>query len=155
MDGRKKNFAYVNNLMSKESISLIYDANNVKYDKCQLYGDFVMSLIKLIYSTYLGDDVTDEEDRKKHFEWCWKKNVSNFEKEGIYIDSYKLSEYFFEFMFLVFYLDDDKDNEKIKEMDYKLWTEVFDCNKLKTNSEVDAFIEIYNLFEKSVKKNTV
>ena len=139
--------------MSKESISLIYDANNVKYDKCQLYGDFVMSLIKLIYSTYLGDDVTDEEDRKKHFEWCWKKNVSNFEKEGIYIDSYKLSEYFFEFMFLVFYLDDDKDNEKIKEMDYKLWTEVFDCNKLKTNSEVDAFIEIYNLFEKSVKKN--
>jgi hypothetical protein len=153
MDGRKKNFAYVNNLMSKESISLIYDANNVKYDKCQLYGDFVMSLIKLIYSTYLGDDVTDEEDRKKHFEWCWKKNVSNFEKEGIYIDSYKLSEYFFEFMFLVFYLDDDKDNEKIKEMDYKLWTEVFDCNKLKTNSEVDAFIEIYNLFEKSVKKN--
>jgi hypothetical protein len=155
MDGRKKNFAYVNNLMSKESISLIYDANNVKYDKCQLYGDFVMSLIKLIYSTYLGDDVTDEEDRKKHFEWCWKKNVSNFEKEGIYIDSYKLSEYFFEFMFLVFYLDDDKDNEKIKEMDYKLWTEVFDCNKLKTNSEVDAFIEIYNLFEKSVKKNPI
>lgn len=141
--------------MSKESISLIYDANNVKYDKCQLYGDFVMSLIKLIYSTYLGDDVTDEEDRKKHFEWCWKKNVSNFEKEGIYIDSYKLSEYFFEFMFLVFYLDDDKDNEKIKEMDYKLWTEVFDCNKLKTNSEVDAFIEIYNLFEKSVKKNPI
>ena len=155
MDGRKKNFAYVNNLMSKESISLIYDANNVKYDKCQLYGDFVMSLIKLIYNTYLGDDVTDEEDRKKHFEWCWKKNVSNFEKEGIYIDSYKLSEYFFEFMFLVFYLDDDKDNEKIKEMDYKLWTEVFDCNKLKTNSEVDAFIEIYNLFEKSVKKNPI
>jgi hypothetical protein len=47
---KDRNFlAYINNPMSKESILVIYDANNVIFEKCELYSDFVQSLLRLIF----------------------------------------------------------------------------------------------------------
>jgi len=152
MDEKEKNFfAYMNRLLSRESIMLMYESNNIKYDKCELYCDYVLSLLHLIYDTYLGDDITDEENRKKHFEWCWKKNVENFSKEGINIDGKKIYDYFFEYFFIVFYMNEEKDDEKNKIMDFKLWKDVFDYVKPKTHSDVDAFVEVYTIFEESRK----
>lgn len=144
--------AYLNNPMSKESISVLFASNNIKFEKCELYNDFVQSLLMLVFDTYLGDDVTDYEAQYNHFKWCWDKTVSNFSEEGINVDSQKLFNYFLEFTLEVFYSYKEK-----KPFDYtdkgilKIWSDIFDFTRTKTNSDVDTLIEIYTIFEKSLK----
>lgn len=140
--------AYINNPMSKESISILYDANNIKYDRCELYSDFVQSLLILLFDTYMGDEITDLDNQFKHFEWCWAKNVSNFKKEGIRIDNDRLYDYFLEFMFEVYYSGEKDDGVKTDNI-LKLWVSIFNYSNTKTNSDIDTLIEIYQLFENS------
>lgn len=148
----RKFLAYIQTPMSKESISVIYDANNIKFERCELYSDFVQSLLRLTYNTYLGDDVTDIEGQSTHFKWCWDKNIENFAKEGIIFDNPKLYDYFLEYIFEVFYSMTDKEElGYIDKTSLKLWYDVFDYTKSKTNSDLDNLIEIYKIFEKSVK----
>ena len=152
MDSREKQrkfLAYINNPMSRESIMMVYDANNVKYEKCQLYGDYVQSLLRLAFATYMGDDVTSIEQQIEHFNWCWNKNRANFETEGVAFYGLKLYEYFSAYMLEVFY-PAEKAVINQEKTSIKLWLDVFDYNKLKTNSEVDTFIEVYNIFDKSL-----
>lgn len=153
MNNRNKRFLdYIKNPMSKESISVIYDANNIRYEKCELYGDFVQSLLMLAFDTYMGDKVTNLEQQKEHFNWCWDKNILNFKKEGIIFNSKNLQEYFLEYMFEVFYSSEKKEDEFDDNDSLRLWNQIFDYTRLKTQSEMDTFIEIYKLFDKSLKK---
>ena len=67
---------YITTPLTIEEMNLLYKANNVKYDKCELYYDFILSLNKLVVDTFLGDDVINsEESIKSHFGWCIKKNI--------------------------------------------------------------------------------
>lgn len=142
-----KFLSYLNTPLSRESINIFYDANNVRFEKCELYGDFVLSLLTLVFDTYMGDDITSPEHQIKHFKWCWDKNVENFKLEGIHINDENLYEYFLEYMLEVFYF-----SEKTKESnDLKLWVDLFDYSRNRTQSDLDTFIEIYKLFEKSLK----
>src|SRR6478609_3366581 len=102
--------AYINNPMSRESVEILYEANNIKFEKCDLYGDFVQSLLMLVFNTYMGDEYTNLDNQFKHFEWCWDKNIKNFEEEGIFFNNMKLYNYFLEFVFEVFYSNPDKEN---------------------------------------------
>lgn len=144
--------AYIHNPISKESISIIYASNNIKYEKCELYGDFVQSLLMLAFDTYMGDDVMSVEDQINHFKWCWDKVIENFKEEGIYFKNIKLYDYFLEFMLEVFYTYDGKqlydytDNGILK-----IWNDIFTYDKSKTQADIDTLIEIYNIFEKSLK----
>lgn len=143
--------AYIHNPISKESVAIIYASNNIKYEKCELYGDFVQSLLMLAFDTYLGDDIMTTKDQIKHFKWCWDKVVSNFREEGIYFKNIKLYNYFLEFMLEVFYMYDSK-----KQFDYtdngilKIWNDIFSYEKQKTQADIDTLVEIYNIFEKSL-----
>lgn len=146
--------AYINNLMDKDDIIMLYNENNIKYEKCELYSDFTQSLIMLVFDTYLGDDVTDVIGQAGHFNWCWNKNISNFGKEGLFFDCDLLFEYFLEFMMEVFYSSNEKDRMNFTDKDkgiLKLWLDIFDYTKLKTNSDMDALIEVYKIFEMSLK----
>lgn len=143
-----KFLSYLNTPLSKESISMIYDANNVKFEKCELYGDFVLSLLTLIFDTYMGDDFMSAGDQVKHFKWCWDKNVENFKLEGVHIKNTNLYEYFLEYMLEVYYFSETKNENDSLE----LWSNLFDYAKIRTQSDMDTFIEVYKLFEKSVKK---
>lgn len=133
--------------MSKESILVLYAAHNIKYEKCELYSDFVQSLINLIFTTYLGDEITTQVEQKNHFKWCWNKNVENFKLEGINVDSQKLYKYFSDFMFQVFYTVPKTETEKANENILKLWKYILDYNNNKSKSDVDTLIEVYKLFE--------
>lgn len=144
-----KFLSYLNTPLSKESIAMIYDANNVKFEKCELYGDFVLSFLVLVFDTYMGDDIMSSGDQVKHFKWCWDKNVENFKLEGVNIESDKLYEYFLEYMLEVFYFS-DKTNQNDN---LKLWNDLFDYSKSRSQSDMDTFIEVYKLFEKSLKNS--
>jgi hypothetical protein len=141
--------AYMNNPMSKESIDIIYSANKICYEKCELYSDFIQSLLMIVYSTYMGDELTDKTNQTKHFNWCWEKNISNFKNEGINFKNDKLYGYFKEYMFEVFYSIKDKNPSSFTDkISLKMWYNIFDYEKIKTNSDVDTLIEIYKIFDK-------
>lgn len=144
--------AYINRPMNRESVTMLFNSNNIKFDKCGLYSDFVQSLLMIAFDTYMGDDVTSPDEQITHFKWCWGKNATNFKQEGILFENPKLYDYFLEFMLEVFYSYKNK-----KRFDYtdkgilKIWRDIFDYNKTKTNADVDTLIEIYAIFEKSLK----
>jgi hypothetical protein len=155
MTGKNKTlelFNYINTPMSKESIMVLYNANNVTHEKCELYGDFIQSLILLIFDTYMGDDITTIDEQKNHFKWCWEKNIQNFKKEGIGIASTKLYNYFLEFIGDVYYASSKKDeNPNIKLNIVKLWSYIFDYNNIKSKSDMDTLIEVYKLFNAAIQ----
>jgi hypothetical protein len=154
MDNRKAlNFLkYINNPMSRESIIVLYNANNINLEKCELYNEFIQSLIFLVYDTYMGDDITNEKEQKNHFNWCWGKNVENFEKEGFIFNSLKLKNYFLEFMLEVYYpITKKEENKMALDNIIKLWVYIFDYNNSKSKSDMDTLIEVYKMFENSLK----
>lgn len=153
MDKFNKNsfLGYINNPMSKEDMMLFYKENNIKYEKCELYSDFALSLIMTIFDTYMGDDVTSLEDQFKHFEWAWNKTIQNFVEEGLDFETNILYEYFLEFMLEVYYPITNKNELGIDKKICKLWIDIFDYNKIKTNSDMDALIEIYVIFNSALK----
>ena len=157
MNNKEQEFlSYIREPLSQKSMSVLYNANHIRYDRCMLYGDFVTSLLWLMFDTYMGDDVTNSEKQIEHFKWYWKKNIINFENENIIFDGYnnngkKLYNYFLEFALDIFY-----NHPKDKEWDVAtkvttLWVNIFDYTASKSRSDVDSFIELYTLFEKSIK----
>lgn len=123
------------------------------FEKCDLYLDFVLSLSDLIFDTYMGDKITKGDDRIQHFKWCWDRTVKNFEVEGIYFgDNQELYDYFSNFMVEVFYSADNKLTDiNMTHNISKLWKYIFNYRVVKTRSDVDTFIEVYKMFEKSLK----
>ena len=143
---------YINTPMSRESIMVLYNANNITHEKCELYSDFIQSVILIVFDTYMGDDITDMAQRKNHFKWCWDKNIENFKKEGIGVASLKLYNYFLEFMNEVYYSTTNKsENTKINANILKLWSYIFDYDNNKSKSDMDTLIEVYKLLEVSIK----
>lgn len=151
MENNYKNFSsYINNKLSKESIMIIYDVNNIIFEKCELFSDFIQSLFYLVFDTYMGDDFTNYDDQIKHYNWCWNKNKENFEEEGFIFDSPKLFNYLLSYLTEVFYLA-EKDDNFIYIDNILFWIDVFDYTKLKTEFELDTFIEAYKLMDSSLK----
>jgi hypothetical protein len=145
--------AYIHNPISLNDMIKIYDENNIKYDNCVLYGDFVQSFLGLIFDTYLGDEYTNLENQLKHFDWCWNKTINNFKKEGLNFREIKLYQYFLEFVLEVFYYDTNKENQKdLNESLLSIWYNIFDYNKEKTNADIDTLLGLYKIFEKILKK---
>jgi hypothetical protein len=141
---------YITNPLTKEEMQLLYKANNVNYDKCRLYSDFILTLNKLVTETFLGSDVIHaSEDIKSHFMWCIEKVIKNFKEENIIFDKTEdLKEYFFNFYMELFYKFNDK--EDILEKLNKLAIYSFDHLRIKTRSDMDVLLELYRLFEKSL-----
>jgi len=143
---------YVGSPLSKNNVSLLYSENNVKYDRCQLYLDFVLTLIKLVQDTYLGDDITKGKDLANHFNWCWDRTIELFAEEEIFFDNNKeLQNYFLNFMLETFYASEDKSPEsEVNKGINKHWNHIFGYSTIKTQSDVDTFIDLYQLFEKTL-----
>ena len=145
--------SYITTPLSDDSIAILYSTNNVKFDRVNLYLDFILSLLHITFDTYLGDDITNKNDQIKHFDWCWNKNIDNFKNESIVFGDYSdLKNYFKEFMLEVFYdLDSKENNPYVHNNIINLWAHIFNYNGIKSRADVDSFIEIYNIFDKSLK----
>ena len=141
---------YITTPLTKEEMVLLYKANDIKYEKCELYKDFILTLNKLVVETFLGDDVINsEEDIKNHFAWCIDKVVKNFKKENIIFDNpHNLREYFFNFYLELFYNVNNK--KDMREKLDKLPNLSFIYSRIKTRSDMDVLLELYRLFEKSL-----
>jgi len=149
----KEFLSYITNPLSKTSIELLYSSNYIMFEKCDLFCDFVVSLSDLIFDTYMGDSITNDEQRLNHFKWCWNRTIKNFELEGIHIgNNQELFDYFSNFMVEVYYSVDEKNSDtNINHNIIKLWKYIFNYKIVKTRSDVDTFIDVYQMFEKSMK----
>lgn len=156
MSGDKNKIKFMNYItspLSDDSIGILYSTNNVKFDRVNLYLDFVLSLLHIVFDTYMGDEITNKEQRMNHFNWCWNKNINNFEKELIFFEiEGELKKYYKEFMFEIFYnLDGKEDNSHVQNNIIGLWTHILSYKGTKSGADMDSFIEIYNIFDKSLK----
>lgn len=138
--------------ISRESIDMLLTAHNVKIEKCELYRDFLKSFFKIVFDTYLGDDIMDDDGKKAHLDWCWKKNQDNFKKEGIELGNEGVKDIVKTFMYNIFYPAQEKDEESPAYIQtYMFWDILFDVQNIKTNVDMDNFLNAYNLLDKSLK----
>ena len=144
--------SYIRTPLSQNSLNVLYSANNVKFERCQLFSDFTQSLISKMVDTYMGDDITKPAQRIEHFKWCWNVNMEDFRNENINLKhSTELFDYFQQFMVDSFYTSTDKsDMEVLKHKITKLWKYILSYTTNKTRSDVDTFLDIYKIFEKTL-----
>jgi hypothetical protein len=135
--------------LTEEEINLVYKANNVNYERCILYSDFLESFFNLIRETYLGDEFINGEQEIKHFTWCLDKVVENFKKENIFFKPKKeFKDIGFSYVKEIFY--DNKDKELSGDKMIKFWNHVFKYDGLKSKSDLDAFVEMYKILDYSL-----
>jgi hypothetical protein len=148
-------FNYISKNLDQDEVDIWFNANNIIPEKLELYYDFTISLYNLVTDTYLGENTDNEtkvtlsdEDNTKHFDWCWKKTVDNFYKEGLEFnqdgDHY---EYFKSFFDEIYY---KQENKNIKDSIGKFFSDVFDREKPFTRSDMDMIYTIYRSLDKNL-----
>ena len=74
---------YISIPLTEEEMILLYKANNINYNKCSLFYDYIVSLNNKVCDTFLGDDVINSEKdilshkRKKKVTNCMNKSTKN------------------------------------------------------------------------------
>lgn len=146
--------------MDRDDIAAWYLANNITPELTELFRDFCISFLQLLEETYLGDDDHDKketkvgmskEQKKQHFDWCWKKTVDNFKKEEIFFNFSTDDSTFFEnFFYDVFY---GQYMTEYKKSVSSFFEQIFDYKYQKTKSDIEIFTDLYKLLERSLKMN--
>lgn len=144
--------------VSKEDVEIWFNMNNMISEKMILFSDFTFSLYYLIRDTYLGNDWDEiqetslklsDEEKHKHFEWCWEKTIENFGKENIRFNSKgDHRDYYQQFFMDLFYHAEKKEIATNIE---KFFLELFSENKAFTKSDLDMVTDIYKRLNKNLK----
>lgn len=151
-------FSYISKPVEDDEFQFWVDSNNICFLKLELYRDFVMSLVNLVSSTYLGDETDFEtvirlsdKQNTEHFNWCWKTTLENFRKENIHFEPD--GEHY---EFIKSFLDETFYNQKIREIKesvVKFFDEVFNTETMFTKSDLDLVATIYKSLEKNMRIN--
>lgn len=147
-NGKGKNLTFEN---YKEEIDIWYKSHNIIREKSELCYDFLSSLLNIIDKTYLGIDVTKSvNDMVNHFNWCFDKVISNFEKENIYFNSKDTHyDYLWLFFYKAYYTCNTENKTEILRDYFKV---LFNYNRIKTPLELESFTDLYKMFEQNLKK---
>ena len=154
MEGKKYTphefLKYIRDPMSQEDIDLWVKAHGLTLELSTVFFDFINSLYVLVNKTYLGEDVIKNlEDQQNHFNWCWEKVISNFEKESIYFNRKgNHYDYFWTFFYDTFYKEPSPIIIKKVEDFFK---DLFTPASRKTKSELDIYTEMYKMLEINLK----
>lgn len=141
--------------MNPDDVDVWFRVNNIIPEKMELYYDFSFSLYYLVLDTYLGEEKSNEtkvtlsdDDKTKHFDWCWNKTIGNFKKEEITFnlkgDHY---EYFLSFFTEIFY---NQKESRIKDSIGTFFNDLFDRKKPFTKSDLDMISSIYKSLDKNM-----
>lgn len=148
-------FNWMSKPIPKDEVVIWFNIHNMNYEKIELYGDIFKSLNHIVHDTYMGGDLIEtkisltQEDKELHLEWCWKKTVEDFKKEGILISlEGEHKEYFKGFYLDTFYNPTEKN---VKEAIPSFIFDVFDVEKPFTKSDLDILTELYKMMEKNIE----
>lgn len=149
-------FNWVMTPVPDDEVQVWLNINNIVPEKCELYFDFCISLIMLIRETYLGDETISnetkitltEDDKQKHFDWCWNKTVESFTKENIIFNKTgDHFDYFKSFLTEIFY---NQKNQSVRSSIEKFFEDLFDRDFPFTKSDLDLLTELYKLLDKNL-----
>ena len=148
-------FKWMSKPIPNDEVIVWFSVNNMIPEKIELYGDIFKGIHQLISDTYLGDSGNEtkinlsQEDKFKHFEWCWNKLLEDFKKENILIKKEGVhKDYFWEFLKDTYYNQNDENVRKSIPVFIK---EVFDLSKPFTKSDLDILTELYKALEKNIE----
>ena len=151
-------FNYISKPVHPDDVQVWLNINNIIPEKVELYSDFTSSLYKLILNTYLGEDDKSnesnikltEEDNTKHFDWCWKKTIENFNKENVkFYSRGEHYDHFKSFFDEVYY---NQKEQKVKDQIGVFFEDLFDLKKPFTKSDIDMLTDLYKSLDKNLKK---
>jgi hypothetical protein len=149
-------YNYITKHLEPEQVELWFRANNIIPERMDLYYDFCQSLYLLIIDTYLGEELDEKEtkvemnseDNKKHFKWCWDKNIENFKKENIsFEENGEHFDYFHSFFKEIFY---DQKEYRIKNSIDIFFNDLFSRDKPYTQVDLDLVYNIYKSLDKNI-----
>jgi hypothetical protein len=149
-------FNWMTKPMMNDEVEVWFNMNNIIPEKGELYYDFCLSLFGLIKVTYLGEETTHnetkisltEEDKLKHFEWCWNATVENFRKENIKFNfKGEHYDYFSSFFMEIFY---SQKNISVRNSIDKFLKDLFDRDTPFTKSDLDLYTELYKLLDRNI-----
>lgn len=142
---------YISKPMENKEILLLLKINGFIRERGELLLDFIESILQKIIRTYLGDTLMTQDDRKKHFEWCWDVVLSDFSKEHIFFNKRgNLYDYIKSFFNEIFYLEENKEEKAFEKTLYFIINS-FNYKRIKTKSELDNYLDLYKIFNKSFK----
>jgi hypothetical protein len=134
--------------LSLNELHTFYVNNGIVFERVDLYRDFVISLAKIVSSTYLGDDITPPDQQAKHFDWCWNKNIQNFKEEHIY---FKLKgshyKYFKKYFTETFYVKDNK--ELSMQLIVKFWNTIMSYMGTRRQIDLQVFVGMYKMLDEN------
>ena len=149
----------INNFDERE-IELWFKANNIIDEYLELFEDYIIGLYFIIDKTYLGSETEkggvtnislNDKDILNHFDWCWKKNIENFQKENIHFEEEgEHKSYFRDFFFETYYY---QKMPEIKESIPVFFTELFTDKSVETQINLQMITEIYKYLYKSLQKS--
>jgi len=138
---------YFKKILPKEEIEVFYKTHKIEEPKVILLSNIVTSLFTLIHDTYFGDELMGEDDKEKHFEWCWVKLTNDLMYVNVFLeDKLIFKKWIKETCFDIFYNVKCAEKEDIIINMKNLWETILDMNNLKTKSDVDLLIEIYKFY---------
>jgi hypothetical protein len=151
-------FNWLSKPLHPEDINMWKQANNIVPELTDLFRDFCFSFYYLVRDTYLGDSYKNyketvigltEEDKSRHFDWCWNKTIENFKKENIHFNfEQKDVDYFKNFFFEVFYNQKNKD---VKDALEEFFKQLFDSDRPFSKSDLEMFTDVYKTLERSLQ----
>ena len=148
---------YITKNLDPEEVDIWFRVNNIIPEKMELYYDLSYSLFLLIKNTYLGDESEvgettvkmNDVDNKKHFNWCWKKIIDNFERESISFDMEgDHYDYFFTLFNEIYYR---QSKEAIRNSIDVFFNDLFNREKAFTQVDLDLIFNIYKTLDKNLK----
>lgn len=149
-------FNWLTKPMTIDEIDAWYRANNIVPELSELFSDFCFTLLNLIESTYLGDDVYGVEtkiglsnkDNEAHFKWCWEQVIKNFKAENIFFENNEeMYEYFKNFFSETYYNSEQK---TLKKTLAEFFTTIFNQNTKHSKSDIEMFTQLYKILEKNL-----
>jgi hypothetical protein len=151
-------FNWIAKPLPNDEVIIWFNVHNMLYERIELYGDIFKTLHHIIRDTYMGDDFDapaetkisiSKKDQELHFDWCWKKMISDFKKENVIITEVgEHKDYLESFYVDTFY---NQSEARVKNSIPKFVNEIFDVFKPFSKSDLDMITELYKLLEKNVK----
>ncbi|MFW6246570.1 MAG: hypothetical protein ACOC22_00140 [bacterium] len=123
-------------------------------DRVDIYRDFTINLLFYILKYYIDrESLSEDEDIRNHFVWCYNKACDDFKKEEIdFSKNEELLEYFYVYYYNQFYTYDGI----VSEQDYiDFWNEIFIFSDPNNKILLSVLIEMYIIFDKSISEENL
>jgi len=124
-------------------------------DRVEIYRDFALNLLYYIHNYYIDKEtLSADEDIRNHYSWCFKKVCDEFKEEELdFSNNKEMKEYFYMYYYNQFYKANKNQDTSIGYFD-KFWRNIFEIDKQKNKNIINILIEIYNICDKSVNKES-